>query len=614
MAEHSPRRSSSGGGIDPTNDDGSHTIDSSHDAATRPAAPHSLDGSLSSSSSSSDDAQDAADRLFRDSEILAPMVRASTTPLRALALSHGATLVYTEELIDRSILQCDRSVNLELGTIDYRVPRSSYSPKVQKRMDADTDNPDSGNGAVLLRIDPEVERGRLVYQIGTGESGLALRAAMKVIEDVDGIDINMGCPKKFSVSGGMGSALLGDTRRACDILSTLRRNLGSKPVSAKVRLLHPTDPRPTLDFVRSLIKAGANAVAIHGRIVGDEGHEMARWGTLVEVIRQLKSTECVPIIANGDMYTRADILEMRRRSKCDGVMLARPALYNVSIFRRGEKEGDYGTTEDAVGVDVDNYDDDDDDERPRGEGEGGDHGSPKPTMTTATAVPLHQFQTTAHSGYHGYNSPLLHSRTSVVQEYIAQCVRYRNHSKNAKYVVLEMMNARRAPTNRVPYLDMTYEGGQTIASVCKCRSLDDLVRVWDVNRRTIIPQIGETGNGGGGRGDAPPPWGTTMPAAAVADDVPHNYDDRYFLDHDAFQRERTGADVLGAKVAEAATTAEAASSSVARPTRPIDDTKKDDYNGDDEDDNDEKKTGEENDDPCDVTSSLPESKRPKIVR
>ena len=606
MAEHSPR------GIDPTNDDGSHTIDSSHDAATR-AAPHSLDGSSSSSSSSpSDDAQDAADRLYRDSEILAPMVRASTTPLRVLALSHGATLVYTEELIDRSILQCDRSVNLELGTIDYRVPRSSYSPKVQKRMDADTDNPDSGNGAVLLRIDPEVERGRLVYQIGTGESGLALRAAMKVIEDVDGIDINMGCPKKFSVSGGMGSALLGDTRRACDILSTLRRNLGSKPVSAKVRLLHPTDPRPTLDFVRSLIKAGANAVAIHGRIVGDEGHEMARWGTLVEVIRQLKQTECVPIIANGDMYTRADILEMKRRSNCDGVMLARPALYNVSIFRRGEneEEGDHRTTDDAVGVD-----DDDDCERPRGEG--GDCGSPKPPTpktTTTAAVPLHQFQTTRHSGYHGYDSPLLHSRTSVVQEYIAQCVRYRNHSKNAKYVVLEMMNARRAPTNRVPYLDMTYEGGQNIASVCKCRSLDDLVRVWDVNRRTMMPQIGEMGNGGGVRGDAPPPWGTTTPAAAVADDVPHNYDDRYFLDHDAFRRERTGADILGAKVAEAATTAEAASSSVARPTRPIDDTKKDDDDSDDKDDNDEKKTGEENDDPCDVTSSLPESKRPKIVQ
>jgi len=184
MAEQrSPRSSSAGGAIDPTNDDESHhtNIDSSIDDA----APSS------SSSSSSDDecAQDAADRLFRDSEILAPMVRASTTPLRVLALSHGATLVYTEELIDRSILQCDRHVNAELGTIDYRVPRSSYSPKVQRRMDADADNPDSGGGAVLLRIDPSIEGGRLVYQIGTGESGLALRAAARVIEDVDGIDV-----------------------------------------------------------------------------------------------------------------------------------------------------------------------------------------------------------------------------------------------------------------------------------------------------------------------------------------------------------------------------------------------------------------------------------------
>ena len=149
-------------------------------------------------------AQEAANVLFTNSTILAPMVRASTIPLRTLALSYGASLVYTEELIDRSILDTERVVNTELGTIDYVKPLSTFPAKVQKRMVADTDNPDSSKGAILLRIDPSKEKDKLIYQIGTGEAGLAVKAAERVVGDVSGIDVNMGCPKKFSVSGGMG--------------------------------------------------------------------------------------------------------------------------------------------------------------------------------------------------------------------------------------------------------------------------------------------------------------------------------------------------------------------------------------------------------------------------
>ena len=379
-----------------------------------------------------------------------------------------------------------------------------------------------------------VEKGKLILQLGTDESALALRAATTVIRDVDGINVNMGCPKKFSVSGGMGSALLSDVRRACDVITTLRNNIPQgKTVSAKVRLLHPTDPRPTLTFVRALIKAGANAIAIHGRVVGDECHTMARWSTLVDVVRHLKDTEArVPIIVNGDLYTRADIREMKRRSMCDGVMLARPALYNVSLFRRGgeEREGENG----IPGVE-DGYDGGGvyNDERRQGEKGEGDE----------TTMPLSQFQTTKHGGYYGYTSPLLHTRTSIVQEYLTHCVRYRAHSKNAKYVVLEMMNIRRAPTHRVPSLNMTYAGGQTIDTVCKCRSLDDLVKVWDVrytNTPTTPPTTASStstyqtsscsvGNNSSG-----------MPVTTMEEntDTPaHNYDDRYFLDHNAFRRE-----------------------------------------------------------------------------
>ena len=254
-----------------------------------------------------------------------------------------------------------------------------------------------------------------------------------------------------------------------------------------------------MDFVRSLIQAGANAITIHGRIVGDESQTDARWDTLVDVVKHLKESESVPIVVNGDLYTHADIREMNRRSRCDGVMLARPALYNLSLFKSdeatdGKSKGDAAAENDDTG-------------------------------NNPVEIPLSQFQTSHHSGYYGYASPLLTPRNTIIKEYISHCVRYRAHSKNAKYVVCEMMNARRAPTSRVPFLDMRNE--QSVADVCKCRSLDDLVKVWDVKWTIPLPSVG-----------------TDSAAGEGGEVLLHNYDDRYFLEPEKFAAE------AGAKLQE----------------------------------------------------------------
>jgi hypothetical protein len=43
-----------------------------------------------------------------------------------------------------------------------------------------------------------------------------------------------------------------------------------------------------------------------------------------------------------------------------------------------------------------------------------------------------------------------------------------------------MMNNRRAPTERVPYLPQAYEGGQTIAKTCNCQNHKEMCQVWNV--------------------------------------------------------------------------------------------------------------------------------------
>lgn len=48
---------------------------------------------------------------YRNKNILAPMVKAGTLPLRLLALQYGADIVYCEELIDWKLLRSTRREN-----------------------------------------------------------------------------------------------------------------------------------------------------------------------------------------------------------------------------------------------------------------------------------------------------------------------------------------------------------------------------------------------------------------------------------------------------------------------------------------------------------------------
>jgi tRNA-dihydrouridine synthase 2 len=256
---------------------------------------------------------------------LAPMVRASTTPLRALALQYGADYVYTEELVDRSILETIRVENKELGTIDYIKDPEKLSKKVKKKLQAQNNRP-----CLIMRIDPKLEGGKLVCQLGSGEADLALKAAKHVYRDVSAIDINMGCPKKFSVSGGMGSALLDDPERAAKIIAALKKEI-PLPISCKIRLLK--DGEQTVAFIEKMLAAGADALAIHARRVGHEATEKADWKTLEEVLAVVQPKfPDFPFLINGDFYDREERTEMMERTKARGILLARPALHNMSTF------------------------------------------------------------------------------------------------------------------------------------------------------------------------------------------------------------------------------------------------------------------------------------------
>ena len=63
---------------------------------------------------------------------------------------------------------------------------------------------------------------------------------------MDGIDVNMGCPKSFSLKGGMGAALLAYPDKIRAILTALVAAV-KIPVTCKIRIL--PDMKKTLEIV-----------------------------------------------------------------------------------------------------------------------------------------------------------------------------------------------------------------------------------------------------------------------------------------------------------------------------------------------------------------------------
>ncbi|CAN6450032.1 unnamed protein product [Victoria cruziana] len=240
---------------------------------------------------------------YRNKHILAPMVRVGTLSFRMLAAKYGANITYGEEIVDHKILKCERLINESLGTIDF--------------VERGTDN-------VVFRTCEE-EKDRVVFQIGTSNASRALSAAMLVCKDVAAVDVNMGCPKSFSVSGGMGAALLTKPELIHDILTTLKRNLDI-PVTCKIRLLKTS--KDTVELARRIEKTGVAALAVHGRRVADRPRDAAKWDEIAEIVQALS----VPVIANGDVFEYEDFERIRAETGAASVMVARGAAWNASIF------------------------------------------------------------------------------------------------------------------------------------------------------------------------------------------------------------------------------------------------------------------------------------------
>ncbi|KAK3693886.1 putative tRNA dihydrouridine synthase [Podospora appendiculata] len=263
---------------------------------------------------------------YRGKVVLAPMVRSGELPSRLLALHYGADLVWGPETVDRSMIGTTRRLNPRTNMLEWS--RLPTNPQHRANNPHPTES-------VIYRLDPVREAGKLIFQIGTSDPERAVAAARLVAADVAGIDVNAGCPKPFSTTGGMGAMLLQTPDKLAAILEALVRDITPAfgvGISVKIRLLE-TAPQ-TAALVRRLVATGITGLTVHCRTTPMRPRERAIRGQL-RMVADICREAGVACVMNGDVESRDCAVALMDEFAVDGAMIATAAEKNPSVFRAG---------------------------------------------------------------------------------------------------------------------------------------------------------------------------------------------------------------------------------------------------------------------------------------
>lgn len=229
---------------------------------------------------------------LKNNVFMAPMAGVTDKPYRTICMEMGCGLVYSEMVSAKGLFY--------------------NSANTEKLMDCE-----SGCGPYAIQLfgsEPEIM------------AGMA-----KKIEDMpfDIIDVNMGCPAPKIVKNGDGSALMKNVSLAGEIISAMVQSQ-KKPVTVKFRKGFDEETINAVEFAKAMEKAGAAAVAVHGRTREQYYSGKADW----DIIKEVKKAVNIPVIGNGDITSPQTAKAMFDYTVCDAIMIGRASEGNPWIFKR----------------------------------------------------------------------------------------------------------------------------------------------------------------------------------------------------------------------------------------------------------------------------------------
>ena len=227
---------------------------------------------------------------YKHGLFLAPMAGVTDKSFRRLCKKRGAEGMTTEMVSAKALIFKDKKTNILCEISDF-------------------------------------ERPCAIQLFGRVPQELAQAALLVMKYEPCAIDINMGCPVKKIFSNGEGSALMKNARLIEKITEAVRLAT-DKPVTVKLRAGIDERSRNAVECALAAEAGGATAICIHGRT------RVEMYGGRADrrLIASVKEAIKIPLIANGDITSADEALDMFRVTGADAIAIGRGAVGNPFIF------------------------------------------------------------------------------------------------------------------------------------------------------------------------------------------------------------------------------------------------------------------------------------------